>query len=140
MNEPGSFSEMEAFARKRIDASRYPGDYHTFRLFRCPACGVVPFEVIIEHHTGSRKGDFKGVILGQCSQCGRQERVFSFTGEHRKPLRQKNPVCRCGDKRFFVAECERIEREEGIFGFFDEGVVVGQCAGCGRNRVLVETD
>ena len=38
------------------------------------------------------------------------------------------------------AECERIERDDGMMGFFDEGVVVGKCAQCGQNRALVHTD
>jgi hypothetical protein len=135
-----SFSDLEAYARKRIDAHRYPGDYHTFRLFGCDVCGVVPFEVTIEHHTGSRKGDFKGVIWGQCSQCGTTQRIFSFTGKHRSSLREEKPQCGCGNKHLFVAECERIERDEGLPGFFDEGVVVGKCSVCGQNRVLVHTD
>lgn len=135
-----SFSDLEAYARKCIDAHRYPGDYHTFRLFRCDACGVIPFEVTVEHHTGSRKGDFKGVIWGRCSKCGTTQRIFSFTGKHRTSLRQEKPQCKCGNKHLFVAECERIERDEGMPGFFDEGVVVGKCSDCGQNRVLVYTD
>jgi hypothetical protein len=39
-----------------------------------------------------------------------------------------------------VAEYERIERDDGMIGFFDEGVVVGKCSRCGRNRALVYTD
>jgi hypothetical protein len=140
MKSPLAFSDLEAFARKRIEAHRHPGDYHTFRLSSCPACGLVPFELTIEHHTGSRQGDFKGVIRGRCSQCDREERIFSFTGQHRKPLRKERPVCKCGEARFFVGECERIERDEGMLGFFDEGVVAGMCAQCGRNRALVYTD
>jgi hypothetical protein len=27
-----------------------------------------------------------------------------------------------------------------LSGFFDEGVVVGKCSECGRNRVIVYTD
>jgi hypothetical protein len=27
-----------------------------------------------------------------------------------------------------------------MMGFFDEGVVVGTCSRCGRNRALVHTD
>jgi hypothetical protein len=27
-----------------------------------------------------------------------------------------------------------------LLGFFDEGVVVGKCSDCGRNRALVHTD
>jgi hypothetical protein len=94
----------------------------------------------IEHHTGSRKGDFKGVILGLCSGCGGEERIFSFTGKHRKRTRQEKPTCTCGNTRFWVAMVERIEGNEGLPGFFDEGVIAGQCSQCGRNQVFVYTD
>lgn len=135
-----NFSDLERFARKRIDAHRYPGDYHRFTVARCSVCGVVPFALTIEHHTGSRRGDFKGRIFGRCPGCGEKTRILSFTGEQRAMLRRENPACGCGNRQFFVGECERIEREEGLLGFFDEGVVVGQCADCGRNRALVYTD
>jgi hypothetical protein len=101
---------------------------------------VVPFELTIEHHTGSKRGDFKGIIWGDCTVCGAKKRVFSFTGNHRTPLREEKPSCTCGHAAFVVAECERIEREDGMMGFFDQGVVVGQCAQCGRHRALVHTD
>jgi ribosomal protein S27E len=140
MVQTPSFSGLEGFARKTLDADRHPGDYHRFRLVRCPTCGVVPFALTIEHHTGSRKGNFKGRILGRCSDCNQETRIFSFTGEHRKFLREEKPRCRCGSRSFFAGECERIERDEGLMGFFDEGVLVGQCAECGRNRALVHTD
>ena len=134
------FSKLEAYARDRIDARRYPNDYHRFTLFRCKSCGVVPLELTIEHHTGSRKADFKGAIFARCSQCGMEERVFSFTGKHRKPLRTENPRCKCGSEKFYVGECERIERDDGMLGFFDEGVVAGMCSDCGQCRALVHTD
>ena len=118
MKQTPSFSKLEAFARNRIEAHRYQNDYHFFRLSRCEICGVVPFGLTIEHHTGSRKGDFKGRIFGQCSVCGHTTRIFSFTGSHRQPL----------------------EGDEGMIGFFDEGVVAGMCSQCERNRVLVDTD
>jgi hypothetical protein len=135
-----SLSDLEAFAKERIAAHRYPNDYHFFTLFKCHTCGVVPLELTIEHHTGSRKGDFKGLIFAQCSECGNRERVFSFTGKQRKRLRGEKPVCECGNGQFFVGECERIEGDEGLSGFFDEGVVVGKCSRCARNRVFVYTD
>ena len=140
MKDQITLADLEAYAQKCINADRYPDDYHHFKLFRCQSCGVLPLELTIEHHTGSRKDDFKGVILGRCSACGSEERVFSFTGAHREPQRKEMPACKCGSKQFFVGECERIERDEGILGFFDEGVVVGRCAQCGRNRALVYTD
>ena len=135
-----SLSDLEAFARIRIAAHRYPNEYHFFRPFSCDACGVVPFEMTIEHHTGSRKGKFKGVIWGECTECGSRKRLLSFTGEHRKRLREEKPVCTCGNASFLVGECERMESDEGLMGFFDEGVVVGKCSRCGRNRALVYTD
>jgi hypothetical protein len=135
-----SLSNLEAFARKRIAAHRYPGDYHHFTVARCSACGVVPFALTIEHHTGSRRGDFKGRICGVCAGCGEETRIFSFTGKHREALRKETPACGCGNRQFFVGECERIERDDGLMGFFDEGVVVGQCSSCGRNKTLVHTD
>jgi hypothetical protein len=36
--------------------------------------------------------------------------------------------------------CERFEGEEGIPGFFDEGVIVGRCTECSRKRAFVFTD
>ena len=140
MKHQTDLSDLEAFARRSIAAQRYPNDYHFFTLFKCDGCGVAPFELIIEHHTGSKKGNFKGKIFGLCSECGSRKRVFSFTGEHRKQLREEKPVCKCGHKEFLVGECERIEGDEGVMGFFDEGVVVGKCSRCGQNRVLVYTD
>lgn len=140
MKQTPSFSKLEAFARDHLEADRYPNDYHIFRLSKCDICGVVPFGLTIEHHTGSRKGDFKGRIVGQCSICGHTTLILSYTGEHRQPLREETPTCTCGGTDFTVGECERLEGDEGIMGFFDEGVVVGMCAKCQRNRVLVETD
>jgi hypothetical protein len=140
MKDPHMLSDLEAFARKRIAADRYPDDYHFFRPFNCDACGVVPFEMTIEHHTGSRKGNFKGMILGKCAECGNEKRLFSYTGDHRKRLRVEKPVCKCGNASFLTGECELIESDEGILGVFDEGAVVGKCSRCDRNRTLVHTD
>jgi hypothetical protein len=134
------FSDLELFAKRCIAADRYPSDYHSFRLFECDDCGIMAFKVAVEHHTGSKEGDFKGVIWGECAECGDKKRLFSFTGEHRKRLCEEKPVCECGYESFVVGECERIERDEGIAGFFDEGVVVGKCGRCERNRVFVHTD
>jgi len=140
MKDKNTLSDLEAFARKGIAAHRYPNDYHLFTVAKCSACGVVPLELTIEHHTGSKRGNFRGVIWAQCSECGGKERVFSFTGNHRKRTREERPVCKCGNRRFLVGECERIERDEGVMGFFDEGIVVGKCSECDRNRALVHTD
>ncbi len=133
-------SGLEAFARECIAADRYPRDYHLFTPFECRICGMVPLQLTIEHHTGSQKGDFKGVIFARCSKCGGQERLFSFTGEHRERLREEKPVCECGNAYFFAGNCERMEGDEGLPGFFDEGVIVGQCSRCRKNRAFVYTD
>ena len=140
MKKQTSLGALEKYARERIAAHRYPNDFHFFRPATCHACGVVPLELTIEHHSGSRKGNFKGVIMARCSVCGGEERIFSFTGKHRERVREEKPVCKCGNAYFVVGECERMERDEGAFGFFDEGVVVGQCSKCGRNRAFVYTD
>ena len=102
--------DLERFARERISASRYPNDYHLFNLAKCSSCGVVPMELTIEHHTGSKKRNFRGIVFGFCSKCGKKERIFKFTGEHRKRVREEKPACKCGSGHFIVGECERIER------------------------------
>lgn len=140
MKYAAEFSGLQAFAKNSIAAHKYPNDYHIFASAKCPACGVVPFEVTIEHHSGSKKGDFKGLIYGCCVECGNEARIFSFTGQHRKRVREAKPVCKCGNKTFLVGECERIDGDERIMGFFDEGVVVGRCFKCNQNQVFVFTD
>jgi len=139
MMTQNDIQDLQAFAGKQIAADRYPDDTHSFKIARCEHCGTVPLTLTIEHHSGSQKNNFRGVIWAQC-ECGRKERIFSFTGDHRKPERDETPTCRCGCKWFLVCECERFEGEGGLFGFFDEGVVVGKCSQCGRNRVMVFTD
>jgi hypothetical protein len=140
MKNQNLLSDLETYAKEQIAADRYPDDYHFFKPYQCDTCGTVPFELIIEHHTGSKKGNFRGVIWGTCTECGTRKRVFSFTGGHRVRFREEQPTCRCGNAGFLVGECERIEGDEGVMGFFDEGVVVGRCSHCGRNRALVHTD
>jgi hypothetical protein len=135
-----SLSDLATFAKQSIAADRYPHDYHRFTMFKCCDCGVVPIELSIEHHSGSKKGDFKGVITGRCSNCGRNDRFFSFTGKDRQLLRLQKPVCKCGGTEFLAGNCERIEGAEGLPGFFDEGVIVGQCSLCGRNQTFVYTE
>ena len=131
---------LKAFAEKALHADRFPNDYHIFRTFECDTCGKVPFTLVIEHHTGSKENDFKGIIHGVCAQCNVSKQVFSFTGSHRQKKRSTGVTCTCGNDVFFTGECERFEGDEGLLGFFDEGVVVGQCSKCGKNQVLVWTD
>ena len=128
------------FGMTCLRAERYPHDHHPCTVFACPTCGVVPLAPIIEHHTGSQEGSFRGVIKARCSTCGREERVFSFTGEHRRPLRVERPTCPCGHGGFLIGMVERIEGDRGLPGFFDEGVVVGECAECGQRTAFVHTD
>lgn len=140
MSQPGSLSELDDFARQCIHSQNHPDDIHRFTLFLCNECRSEAIRLTIEHHTGSEEYDFKGIIWGECTTCGYLSRLFTFTGDSRKPLREERPVCDCGGRDFIAGMCERTEGEQGIPGFFDEGVVVGKCTLCNRNRVFVYTD
>ena len=183
MSHRDRLADLEAFAKERIGADRHPKDIHNFSAAECPTCGVVPFELTIEHHTGSQQGNFRGLIFGRCSECGRKVQVFGFSGPGRERVWEEKPVCECGgaqspvpvsivaqcgagvppaalehnivasqddsttridnvreEPQFLVGRCERFEGDEGLSGFFDEGVVVGKCHRCGRNRVMVYVD
>jgi len=135
-----NYFELREFALHELGAAAYPQDIHTFRLYDCSLCGITPLALTIEHHTGSKKANFKGVVTGQCSGCGAQRQVFKFTGGHRAPKNVHKPKCSCGSDRFYVASCERYEEDQGMPGFFDEGVIVGQCAECGKLRAFIYTD
>jgi hypothetical protein len=140
-NEPQSQGEnLEDFARDCISASNYPKDDHYFTLFTCNSCRKSIFRLTIEYHSGSETWNFRGIIWGECSDCGYLGRLFTFTGEHRNMLREERPVCDCGGRNFVMGMCERYEGEEGLAGFFDEGVIVGKCCDCHRNRAFVYTD
>lgn len=140
MEHREALADLEAFAKRCIAADRFPRACHRFTAAACPTCGVVPLALTIEHHTGSKKGDFKGKIIGRCGTCGRKFSVLSFTGPQRRFVSEEQPACRCGSVHFLVGECERIEGNDGLLGFFDEGVIVGKCGTCGRNRAFVYTD
>jgi hypothetical protein len=140
MKQPGSLSELDEFALQCIGSQSHPEDIHTYTTFSCAECKSEAFRVTIEHHTGSEEWDFKGVIWGECNKCGYLNRLFTFTGESRKLLREERPACECGERDFMLGMCERIEGEQGIPGFFDEGVIVGKCNRCNRNRAFVYTD
>ncbi len=140
MSERLSLVNLKIYAEDQIAAHHYPDDRHTFRPANCVTCGVVPVVVTIKHHSGSTKQDFKGQIVTKYTICGEAPIFMSFTGPHRKPKSEETPTCDCGINSFLVAECERIEGDAGIPGFFDEGVIVGQCAACGQNHTFVYTD
>jgi hypothetical protein len=140
MVEPPSLSDLDAFAEQCINSRNYPDHLHTFRLYVCNSCGSATFKVTIEHHTGSETWNFKGIIWGECTTCGYLGPLFTFTGTHRKWLRDERPECECGSRTFTAGQCERFETEQGIPGFFDEGVIAGKCTVCKRNKVFVYTD
>jgi hypothetical protein len=140
MDQPGSLSELDDFAGQCIHSQNHPEDIHRFTLFSCAYCKSEALRLTIEHHTGSEKWDFKGIIWGECAACGYLNRLFTFTGGSRQPLREERPDCECGGREFRVGMCERTEGEQGIPGFFDEGVIVGKCITCNLNRAFVYTD
>ena len=135
-----SGEDLEDFARTCINADGFPKDDHYFTLFTCNSCKSSLFKLTIEHHTGSEAWNFRGIIWGECADCGYLGRLFTFTGEHRSLLREERPGCDCGGRNFVMGMCERYEGEEGLPGFFDEGVIVGKCLDCHCNRALVFTD
>jgi hypothetical protein len=140
MNPGYDISDLEKYARNQINAQHFLEAVHRFRLLRCAGCGALPLALTVEHHSGSRKGNFRGIIYGECKECGEKDPIYSFTGSHRELVQVENPLCNCGHGYFLVAELERFEGEDGLAGFFDEGVVVGKCADCNRNRLIVATD
>lgn len=135
-----SLSDLDTFAKQCINSQEYPNDRHDFSLFTCNSCNSSIFKLTIEHHAGSAEFNFKGIILGECASCGYLMRLFTFTGSHRQKLREERPECECGNRLFTVGLCERFEGEQGITGFFDEGVIAGKCTLCQRNRAFVFTD
>lgn len=140
MEQPETDSGLDDFARQSINGQNYPDDYHKFTLFKCNSCSSARFKLTIEQHTGSEKWNFRGIIRGECAECGYLMNLFTYTGEHRKIVGEEIPECDCGNRSFTVGMCERFEGEKGIPGFFDEGVIVGKCAICGRKRTFVFTD
>lgn len=131
---------LREFALGCLNAAAYPSDYHPFQPYGCSECGVAPLSLVVESYTGCEEGDFHGVITGTCEKCGRTEVKFSVTGERSRPEKAEMPCCECGNSVFWLAMCERYEGEEGLPGFFDEGVMAGQCTACGKNRAIVYTD
>ena len=135
-----SISELEDFAKHCLNSQAYPNDEHIFNLYKCTSCHSPVLKLTMEHHTGSEEWAFKGIIRGECASCGYLLQLFTFTGEHRKILKTEYPVCDCGNRDFIAGQCERYEGEQGIPGFFDEGVIVGKCSKCSRNLVFANTD
>lgn len=139
MNE-NPLDSLRTFALKAIAAEKYPRARHRCRTPSCPTCGAVPLELTVETHSGSTNANFRGVIHGRCPGCGGETDIFRFTGPHRQAEGQQCLTCRCGGAAFWLTICERIEGDEGLPGFFDEGVVAGRCAACGRQQLIVAFD
>ena len=131
---------LEDFAKECIRSNNYPEHDHNFIMFSCNSCKSSAFKLTIEHHTGSEDWNFRGIIWGECSECGYLMRLFTFTGEHREKIREERPECDCGNRTFLAGECDRTEGEHGIPGFFDEGVIAGKCTSCNRNKAIVFID
>jgi len=140
MKQPESLSPLYDFAMQCIDSQNHPEDIHHFDLYSCNECKSERLKLTIEHHTGSEEWNFRGIVWGECTVCGYLNRLFTFTGDSRQPIREERPVCDCGSRDFMVGLCERTEGEQGIPGFFDEGVMVGKCVHCNMNRVFIYTD
>lgn len=134
-------NELEQFALQSLQAEKFPNDRHVFKEYKCPECGFVPLQLTFEYHTEGTKEDFKGKIFAQCTQCNKTFEAFSFTGDHRKKEKEEKAICECGENAFFTGELERFEDDEDMpGGFFDEGVIVGQCSHCGQKQDFVYTD
>ena len=133
-------SELRDYADDCINSHAHPDDFHKFSPFTCSSCSCGALRLTVEHHTGSEEWNFRGIIWGECSSCGYLIRLFTFTGEHREKLKEERPECDCGNRVFVSALLERIEGEQGIPGFFDEGVIAGKCTECNRNRTIVFID
>lgn len=143
---------LRAFTLGLLDEDLYALDQHVFSLYECPTCGIAPLLVTIETHTGSVRVDFRGRIIAQCGLCDKVFQVLEKTGsvlnqvtgrlEARQAERTEQAKCECGGLAFFAASCHRFETSAGggLSGFYDEGVVVGQCPQCGRCRVFARLD
>lgn len=138
--DENSLASLRTFALNALAAEKYPRADHRCRTPSCPACGTAPLEVTVEAHTGSTRPNFRGVVYGRCSRCGSETNIFRFTGPRRRPEDKKRLTCSCGHNEFWIAICERVEGDEGLPGFFDEGVVVARCANCGRQQIVVAFD
>jgi len=138
--EKRKFDGLREFGEKSLNAADYPGDTHIFEMFECDYCGIVPLQITLQYHEGYQKGDFKGVITGRCSQCGKEKEFLRYTGENSKMIAEETPVCPCGSMFFYAAMTERFEGDDPLTGFFDEGAVIGECPLCGLKRNFVFTD
>ncbi len=135
-----NLSDLKEFAREKIGADEYPDDFHIYDEAKCDKCGVVPFEVNLEHQNCGSPVDFHGTIWLQCSVCGEKQEYLSILVEGGKLINTEQCKCKCDNTTFYVASCDRIEVWDGQPSFFDEGVVVGKCSNCGSMVRIAMTD
>lgn len=136
-----SADKLEKFARKVLQANKYPQNPHIFKILNCKTCGPIDgLTVHIEHHTGSSKEDFKGKITAKCHNCKKKQILVSFTGPSRKKIAEDIVVCPCGNQKFLIGEFERFSDSQELVGFFEEGIIVGECDQCQHHQVLAQTD
>ena len=131
---------LREYADRVLNSKAFPNDIHIFQIYRCSICGENEFKTAIEHHTGSTKGNFRGIITGECFKCQTLKELLRFTGEHRKVERGSIISCECGNIAMTIGYMERIEENDGIPGFFDEGAAVGTCLKCGNRITIALTD
>lgn len=131
---------LHRFALERLDAARHPKSSHPYKEYECKECGSGTWEVVLDHDPGSDWRDFNGFVVGRCTRCHEYAALFAFFAPDRRCGSEEYLSCPCGSTRFSVAMCERYEGDDGIPGFFDEGVIVGKCADCKRNAVFAFTD
>ncbi len=138
-------NELEEYAKEQINAAAYPEDVHNCIIFRCDTCRmVIPFSVTISYSVACDKNrpslDFAGTVFGTCSQCGLSIILFSIKRNNQPEEERERPTCSCGSDTYIVCLCERYEGSSGFEGFFDEGVIAGECAVCGTHRTFLFTD
>jgi hypothetical protein len=133
------------FAKRQVNAEAYPTDEHRCALFQCGNCGTVtPLSVFISYSEACDERrpaqDFAGTVYGTCEICGDTRTLFSIKRGAFSEKEHEHPICDCGSEHFYVCLCERYEGEEGLKGFFDEGVIAAKCRSCGEHRALLFTD
>ena len=116
---------LEKFAQDQLSQG-----HHTFRLFLITD-DVVPLRLTLRLQEGFHSHDFHGEIIGEGS--GVKKTVFSFVRDGVPFCSETVVLCSCGSDQFFAGDAESF-----IDDFCEEGVVVGCCASCENNQVILE--
>ena len=132
--------DLHHFALDCLHAADRPSCSHPYTALPCDTCGAEAWEVAVEHHTGSKATDFRGVVYGLCTRCRETAVLFAFSGPHRRPVLTEYLVCPCGTATVSVGMCEREAGAHGTPGGKNAGVLVDKCTACARNAVVVWTD